>query len=209
MVGRLLVATLWHLDWCLFTDALFFVYFHIFWILMLFSCLNLGILTDRIKTSRIHHTTQSGGICCMDNDDLNLWIQKNSVQLLYLSFFLQWTLSSMSLFRFLGSKLCDLCLLYICCISIMQSDARRIVGTMCLKCNKRFNSTFAYQQHRRSWRLRATACYSLDEQGSKLVASRRPNLSTAAAVQRSSQECFADNVRTCIFVQNSAKYDAV
>ena len=86
----------------------------------------------------------------------------------------------MSLFRFLGSKFCDLCLLYICCISIMQSDSRRIVGTLCLKCNKRFNSTFAYQQHRRSWRLRATACYSLDEQGSELVASRRPNLSTAA-----------------------------
>jgi len=61
---------------------------------------------------------------------------------------------------------------------ILAND-RRIVAHVCEACNHRFASRFAYDQHRRSYRLIGTACYTGDNQHLELLSSQRSNISTA------------------------------
>lgn len=62
---------------------------------------------------------------------------------------------------------------------VMQGSEKRIVGYVCNACEQRFDSRFAYEQHRRSKWLIGTPCFSAVEQVSELVATRRANMSTA------------------------------
>ncbi len=66
-------------------------------------------------------------------------------------------------------------------INIMDESLRerRIVGSFCTACNRRFATRFAYDQHRTSPFLIGTQCYALQRQNSELTANRRANLSTA------------------------------
>lgn len=61
----------------------------------------------------------------------------------------------------------------------MQGSEKRIVGYVCNACQRRFDSRFAYEQHRRSRFLEGTPCFSAAQQLSELVATRRANMSTA------------------------------
>ena len=58
---------------------------------------------------------------------------------------------------------------------VMQGSEKRIVGYVCNACEQRFDSRFAYEQHRRSKWLIGTPCFSAVEQVSELVATRRAN----------------------------------
>ena len=67
--------------------------------------------------------------------------------------------------------------------AIMGTD-RRAIGTQCDNCGILFLTVNAYNQHRRSFYLRGTACFALPEQTRvNVIAAARPNMSTAA-VQR-------------------------
>ena len=59
------------------------------------------------------------------------------------------------------------------------ANDRRIVAHVCEACNHRFASRFAYDQHRRSYRLVGTACYTGENQHLELLSTQRSNISTA------------------------------
>jgi hypothetical protein len=61
----------------------------------------------------------------------------------------------------------------------MDESTRRIVGSFCTACHRRFATRFGYEQHRTSPFLIGTPCYALQRQNSELTADRRANLSTA------------------------------
>ena len=50
---------------------------------------------------------------------------------------------------------------------------RRIVGSFCIACNRRFATRFAYDQHSTSPVLIGTQCYALQRQNSELTANRK------------------------------------
>ena len=67
---------------------------------------------------------------------------------------------------------------------IKRTD-RRAIGTECQGGGKIFGSMFSYDQHRRSYFLRGTACYAQPDQNRLIVtAAARPNMSTAVLERR-------------------------
>ena len=69
--------------------------------------------------------------------------------------------------------------------SAMMRIDRRAIGTQCDNCGKMFHTVKAYNQHRRSFYLRGTACFALPEQTRvNVIAGARPNMSTAAVELR-------------------------
>ena len=67
---------------------------------------------------------------------------------------------------------------------IKRTD-RRAIGTECQGCGKIFGSMFSYDQHRRSYFLRGTACYAQPDQSRLMVtAAARPNMSIAVLERR-------------------------
>jgi hypothetical protein len=69
--------------------------------------------------------------------------------------------------------------------SAIKRTDRRAIGTECQGCGKMFGSKFSYDQHRRSYFLRGTACYALPDENRLIVtAAARPNMSTAVLERR-------------------------
>ena len=67
---------------------------------------------------------------------------------------------------------------------IKRTD-RRAISTECQGCGKLFGSMFSYDQHRRSYFLRGTACSAQQDQNRLIVtAAARPNMSIAVLERR-------------------------
>ena len=73
--------------------------------------------------------------------------------------------------------------------SAMTRTDRRAIGTECDVCGKMFHTVKAYNQHRRSFYLRGTACFALPGQTRvNVVAGARPNMSAAAVERRPAKQ---------------------